>query len=162
VDRSIEDAVETAWWDLTESQPDAQDRFRLIRAALRQLVPSDVDSAALAFVADEPVVLAVSGARVFCVHIVVQEDDAPDRAVVRSLPLESAVVTVEAADSNGTLPDGKQAALRSWKFTWNDGTVLAFSTALRRVGWDHGPDLGESVATTMAAKLGWTLPSTSR
>jgi hypothetical protein len=162
VDKMTEEAVATAWWDLTASRPNAQERFRLIRSAIRQLLPSDVDSAAVTFVADEPVVIAVSGVRVFCVHIVVREDDAPTRAVVRSLPLDSAVVTIEAADSNGTLPDGTQAAIRSWNFTWSDGSVLAFSTALKRFGWDDGPDLGEAVATAMAGKLGWALPSTSR
>ncbi len=162
MDRETADKVITALYDLTESQPNAQERFRLIRSATHQLLPNEVDSAAVAFIEDEPTVLAVSGLRIFCVQVEVDDDNAPARAVVRSLFLDPAVVTVQAADSLGTLPDGKEAAIRSWKFSWSNGNILAFSTAPKRFGWDDGPDFGETVATAMAAKLGWALPSTSR
>ena len=137
--------------------PNAQAWFGLIRAAFRQLLPNALDSAAVAFVADEPTILAVSDARLFSVQVI-SEDDGPPFAVVRSLPLDAASVTMEAFDTIGTLPDGNEAAMRSWTFTWASGSVLAFSTALRRTGWREGPDLGEAVAATMAAKLGWLLP----
>jgi hypothetical protein len=157
MDTETEQQVMEAWYDLMESNPNAQERFRLIRSAFRQLLPKDLDSAAVAFVEDEPTILAVADARIFSVQVISDHDGSP-HAVVRSLPLDAACVTMEAFDSTGTLPDGNEAAMRSWKFTWDSGSVLAFSTALRRAGWRDGPDLGEEVAATMAARLGWLLP----
>jgi hypothetical protein len=72
MDRETEDEVMAAWWDLTSSQPDAQERFRLIKSAVRQLLPNEVDSATVAFVATEPAVLAVSGLRIFSVQVGVE------------------------------------------------------------------------------------------
>ena len=157
MDTETEQQLMEAWYDLTESHPNSQERFRLIKSAFRQLLPEGIDSAAVAFVADEPTILAVAGTRIFSVQVI-SEDEGSQHAVVRSLPLDAACVMIEAFDSTGTLPDGTEAAMRSWKFTWDRGSVLAFSTVLRRAGWRDGPDLGEDVAATMAAKLGWLLP----
>ena len=162
--------VANAWYELAENDEDLRKEHHSVARLLSTMLPDDADPVAGALVAGRPGVVALAGDAFYLVTLQSREEAAPLPTVER-LPLDSGPIMLRIReDLNGRAPAGRDpfggdsdsvpAHTREWTATWPGGREVSFQSIVRRSGGFHtGPDHADAFGRTLAARLGWALPS---